>query len=120
MKKAEFKELLDETHRTLCLLTSTKGEEYSRDDDQLANFRRSAAEAGITEWQAWLVFYNKHADAIKTWIRHGNDGPKGKGVSEPIEGRIDDAILYLILLKGLVRSQGKRDEPWLKVTQTKP
>lgn len=97
MTKTEFKEVLDSQHRILCLLTATKGEEYSRDDDQLANFKRSANEAGITPEQAWLVFFNKHADAIKHYIKNG--AVKG---AEPIEGRINDAILYLALFKGLV------------------
>lgn len=107
MKKAEFKELLDEQHRVLCLLTSTKGEEYSRSDDQLGNFKRSAMEAGIAPEQVWLVFYNKHADAIKHYVRKLGifDAKELMKPSEPIEGRIDDAILYLILLKGLLRDR---------------
>lgn len=109
MNKAEFKELLDEQHRILCLLTSTKGEEYARSDDQLANFKRSAEEAGITPEQVWLVFYNKHADAIKSFIAKPPTKWGAVGPSEPIEGRIDDAILYLILLKGLIREDKVSD-----------
>lgn len=96
MDKQRFAALLEETYETLARLTATKGEEYSRDADQLANFRRAAAEAGISAEQAWLVFFNKHIDSIKTWIRGGK-------ITEGIEGRIDDAILYLCLLKALGR-----------------
>lgn len=104
MKKEDFRLMLSETYDRLVDLTLSKGEEYARSDDQLANFKRSAAEAGITPEQVWLVFFNKHVDAIK----HNLAKPRikwsdGSGGSEPLEGRIDDAILYLILLKGLIR-----------------
>lgn len=101
MKKSDFQDLLTATHNTLRALTDTKGEEYAnsgerRDTDQLANFKRLAAEMGITPEQVLNVYLTKHMDGIKSYIR------TGKVLSEPIEGRIDDAILYLILLKGLV------------------
>lgn len=96
MTKTEFQTLQRATFARIEELTATKGEEYSRDADQLANFKRAGAEAGIQSEQAWLVFFNKHIDSIKTWIRGGT-------ITEGIEGRIDDAILYLILLKAITR-----------------
>ena len=48
MDKKQFKELLDNTHKTLVNLTAGKGEEYSRDSDQLANFKRQAEELNAT------------------------------------------------------------------------
>jgi hypothetical protein len=97
MTKAEFRDLLVSTFAAMDKLTATKGEEYAGSDDQLANFHRSGAEAGTRPEQAWLIFFNKHMDAIKHYVRHD------RALSEPIEGRIDDAILYLILLKAMVR-----------------
>ena len=96
MSKTEFQELLAQVCAHMHDLTATKGEEYSRDEDQLANFKRAAVEAGITPQQAWLVFFNKHLDSIKTWVRGGT-------LSESIESRIDDALLYLILLRAIVK-----------------
>lgn len=97
MTKSEFSKLLDATFARVKVLTQTKGEEYSRDENQLANFNRASWEAGISPAQAWLVFFNKHIDSIKYLVKTGKEG------SEPIEGRIDDAILYLILLKGILK-----------------
>lgn len=97
MNKENFIHLLDQTHETLVQLTKTKGEEYSRDSDQLANFKRYAADNRITPQQAWGVLFGKHSDAIQFFIQ------SGKQLSEPIESRIDDAILYLILLKAIIR-----------------
>lgn len=96
ISKIQFKKVIHETYESILRLTETKGEEYSGSDDQLANFKRSANEAGILQEQAWLVFFNKHVDAIKSYVRIG------KEKSEPIESRIDDAILYLLLLRAMV------------------
>lgn len=102
MDKKQFKELLDNTHKTLVNLTAGKGEEYSRDSDQLANFKRQAEELNATPEKILMVYLNKHLDAIKSFVK------TGKVYSEPIEGRIDDAILYLILLKGIVQDDQSR------------
>lgn len=97
MKRTTFIALLNQTHATMAGLTNTKGQEYSRsDDDQLANFKRLAEDVGISPEAVCLVYLTKHLDSIKHHIKH-----PFKALSEPIEGRIDDAILYLILMKGL-------------------
>ena len=102
MNKQEFRCLLDDTHKALVHLTASKGEEYSRDADQLANFKRQAEELNATPEKILMVYLNKHLDAIKSFVK------TGKLYSEPIEGRIDDAILYLILLKGIVLDDRNR------------
>lgn len=102
MDKKQFKDLLDTTHKTLVNLTATKGDEYSRDTDQLANFKRQAEELNATPEKILMVYLNKHLDSIKSFVK------TGKVLSEPIEGRIDDAILYLILLKGIVQDDQSR------------
>lgn len=96
MKKSEFRELLEGVHKKLLDLTETKGEEYSNDDDQLANFKRSAVESGCTKYQVWLIFFNKHMDAIKYFVKN-----KEIKSTEGLIGRIDDAILYLMLLRAM-------------------
>lgn len=97
MKKQRFLALLQDQLAELIKLTKTKGEEYARsEDDQLANFKRQAAELGLDPEKVLAVFLNKHLDAIKSFIK------TGQVLSEPIQGRIDDAILYLILLKAMI------------------
>jgi hypothetical protein len=88
--------ILSKQNQSLIDLTNTKGEEYSRTLDQLANFKRQADELGVGPITILMVYLNKHLDAIKHHARHGIT------LSEPIEGRIDDAILYLTLYKALV------------------
>ena len=105
MNKHQFISFLENTYRSLLELTATKGEEYSRDADQLANFKRQSVELGITPEQVLQVYLNKHLDSIKSFIK------TQRVLSEPIEGRIDDAILYLILLKGLLEDGRNQSTP---------
>lgn len=101
MVKSDFKRLVESTFGNLVQLTNTKGEDYARSDDQLANFKRTAEQLNLTPEAIWMVLFNKHYDAIVSAVR--NSGDANYKPSEPVEGRIDDAILYLLLLKGLLR-----------------
>jgi NADPH-dependent glutamate synthase beta subunit-like oxidoreductase len=51
---------------------------------------------GLSPAQALGVYMKKHLDAIFTFIG------KGRVESEPIEGRIHDAVNYLLLLNKLI------------------
>lgn len=117
MDKKEFKNLLTDVFNIIGKLTETKGEEYAGSSDQLANFRRSAQDAGISAEQAWLVFFNKHADAIKYHIRRPRNAAYYP--SEPIEGRAVDAILYLILFIAIQRDRAEYDSPKEIITGTR-
>ncbi len=77
-------------------LTASKGVEYANSDDQLANFKRLSEKLGLTPEAVNLVYLTKHIDAIESYVKNG------KSNSEPIHGRIEDAILYLILLKSII------------------
>jgi hypothetical protein len=107
MKKVRFQELLKQQHQALLALTATKGEEYANaPDDQLANFRRLGLKLGLPMEKVLMVYLTKHLDSIEHYIKplasgHANN-LTAKALSEPIDGRIDDAILYLILLKAIV------------------
>ena len=102
MRKDEFLQLLEEHHLRMVSLTKGKGEEYSRDANQFANFERGAKDLGILREQVLLVYLSKHMDSIKTIVK-SLEGPRFEVYSEPPESRIDDAILYLLLLKGMFR-----------------
>lgn len=96
MNGSDFRQLLDETSDRLRELTTSKGVEYSNSDDQLANFKRLSQRLGLTPEAVILVYLTKHLDAIDSFVR------TGRVHSEPITGRIDDAILYLVLLKAQI------------------
>ncbi|MEK9630239.1 MAG: hypothetical protein VW076_00015 [Synechococcus sp.] len=78
-------------------LTDTKGREYANSDDQLANFKRLSEQLGLSSEKVIMVYLAKHLDSIHSYVRNPE-----QDLSEPIDGRIDDAILYLILLKASI------------------
>ncbi len=104
MNGIEFEELLATTCNTLFDLTRTKGVEYANDADQLANFKRLAQQLDLHPTAVLFVYLQKHLDSIANYVRLAqHDGSYTS--SEPISGRIDDAILYLVLLKALIECQ---------------
>lgn len=97
MDREAFTRLMAAKHEELLRINQTKGVEYAGEADALDNFKRHAAELGLRPTQVWAVYAAKHWDAIISYVR------RGEVLSdEGIEGRIDDAILYLYLLLGLV------------------
>lgn len=96
MTRDDFIALLENEHREIVAINRTKGHDYAGEEDALSNFKRNAARLGMTPIQVWAIYFYKHLDAIETYVREGGVA------SEPIEGRIRDAILYLYLLRGLV------------------
>lgn len=110
MKAEDFAKSIDELYERLRSLTATKGEEYKRrEDNQFANFERGASENGITREQVLMIYLSKHLDSIRTYVKDRALGQE-KVYAEPISGRIDDAILYLLLLRGMtVENDRARD-----------
>lgn len=102
MKSAEFQALLLEVHQKMVGLTATKGAEYKMaEDNQFANFEKGAKELGMTREQVLMVYLSKHLSSITLFVKEEATGVQRKR-SEPMAGRIDDAILYLILLRGMI------------------
>lgn len=101
MNSEAFARSIDELYERLRALTASKGEEYKRrEDNQFANFERGAASLGLTREQVLMVYLSKHLDSITTYVKDRAAGQE-KQYAEPISGRIDDAILYLLLLRGM-------------------
>lgn len=98
MDRPTFEQRLEASFQRLRDLNSTKGKEYSGDEDVLADFKEVAAAIGITPEQALLTYMTKHWRAINSYVQRG----RVLTASEPIEGRIDDLILYGHLLHGLI------------------
>lgn len=98
---AEYDKLLEETVAKIRELSSKKGGEYAGDEDRLANFRRHGKALGLPMETVWAVYAGKHWDAIQQYIRDKRDGKKRDRL-EPIEGRVDDLIVYCILLKAML------------------
>lgn len=103
---ADYQRVLAATIDAINSLGKLKGGEYAGDLDRLANFRRNGQTLGLPMEVIWAVYYNKHHDAVMQWINDLISG-KARERAEPIEGRIDDMIVYLILLKCMVEERNQ-------------
>jgi len=99
--------LIDKTIQEITKLSKLKGGEYAGDSDRLANFRRNALALGLPMESVWAVYAAKHWDAVMQFVMDLNTG-KTRERLEPISGRIDDLIVYLILFKAIL---DERDTP---------
>ena len=111
MTYTEFQSLFDKNLEEIKALMNRKGNDYTDGRDRLSNFKEQAKRLGMTPYQVWAVYANKHWDAINAFVRNN-----GQLESEPIESRIHDIIVYSFLLLGIVQETtaptvtGIRDE----------
>jgi len=94
----DIDEFLDECLETM----RAKGHDYRQgnDDDLLHNFRTVADTVGVDIMKVWFTYFYKHYSAMATFIKEG-----GQSESEPIEGRIKDQIVYLLLFYRMVQEK---------------
>jgi hypothetical protein len=99
----EFDRVTDEIFHQVLKMRDTKGKEYARSEDRFANFNRLAAELGLKREHVLWVYTAKHLDGIVSYVNNGRAFS-----TERVEGRIVDAITYLLLLAGMVRENDKQ------------
>jgi hypothetical protein len=87
-------------------LFATKNAEYGDSGDILANFRRLAAQQGVPMSTAWFFLAGKHLDSITQYVKDVREN-KSRNRSEPIEGRIDDMVVYSLLLLAIVAEENR-------------
>jgi hypothetical protein len=88
-----------------CLeLLDRKGRSYSGSEDVNLNFKENARRLGMTKFQVWAVYANKHVDSINNAIKSNPELPVDH--SESLEGRVIDMINYGICLLALLE-EGK-------------
>lgn len=87
---AEIDAMLNECIKTL----STKGAEYTGGSpDRLNNFRMVGKDVDVPMEKVWYTYFNKHLRALQSYIKNGCVVKS----NEPIQGRIMDLIVYLLL-----------------------
>jgi hypothetical protein len=97
-----------------CLdVMNTKGQEYSGSEDKFANFKRLAKKYRVPTEEICGIYMTKHMDSIDSFIRERRAGKSvmelEMGLSEPISGRIGDAINYLFILKGIIDEEREEE-----------
>lgn len=77
--------------------------EYARrEENALANFERVAERTGQSREVVILTYLEKHLDGIHAWVQGHRSQREG------VEGRIGDAIVYLVLLRACVAAFGTK------------
>lgn len=111
-------ELMDITFKRAVELRTKKGAEYAGThiDDVLANFRRNGKDAGVSMEVCWRIYAGKHWDAISQYVRDIDNNYFTRERMEPIEGRIDDLIVYLILFQAMIIERMETTNPKVLVT----
>jgi len=107
-----FDHLIDETITSIRNLSTIKGGEYAVvSEDRLSNFRKQAGELGVPMELIWKVYAQKHWDSVSTYVADlvgGRERPR----SEPISGRVDDLLVYLILFKAMCDERAELQEKY--------
>jgi hypothetical protein len=107
MDQKKLYEIFETTFASNLKLMEVKNGEYSGNVDALGNFHRGSQLAGVTPLQCALTYASKHFDAIATYVRDQATGAV-RPRSEKIEGRLDDLIVYAVLMKALI---AEADQP---------
>jgi len=98
---ARFQAVMEAQFRRITDLVALKGGEYAAGTDRLANFRKAAQAEELPMTTIWKIYAGKHWDAIGQYIKDERTGT-ARERAEPISGRIDDMIVYLLLLQAMV------------------
>jgi hypothetical protein len=102
MNHADFTALIEQTISQIHWLSKTKGGEYAGDVDRLENFKRNGRAIDVSPLLIWQVYCTKHIDSINQFVSDVVN-KKQRERSEPLEGRADDIIVYMILFKALYK-----------------
>lgn len=87
-------------------LFTTKNSEYGDKGDILANFRRLAEAQNVPLSTAWFFLAGKHLDSITQYVKDAREN-KIRKRSEPIRDRIDDVVVYSLLLLAIVAEENR-------------
>lgn len=115
MSPQEMYKIVDSTFTEIQRLNSVKSGEYANDTDKLANFKDASMRLGLIPEQVLLTYLDKHYSSICNFVKD-LAASRTRTRSEPIQGRVDDMILYLMLFKALLAerhdlSTAVADEP---------
>lgn len=105
MNNTEFSRLMEDTIKELRDLKDKGQKEYARNDTNVfSNFVRVSQALNIDQKQVLLVFLLKHIDGIISYI----NGYKSQ--RENVRGRINDALVYLFFLRGMIEEEEAVDK----------
>lgn len=115
MTHEEFEKNINEVFTNCKKILIEKGREYQSTQNEghnvFANFQRIGKDLNLNQESVLWVYFSKHRDSIATFIK---DLEKTNSIealeeklTEPINGRILDAINYLLLLDSMIQCRRK-------------
>lgn len=100
MNLKQVADLMDRVFRDEIQKLRAEGQaEYALGANAFGNFERAAASLKMTREQVLIVYLLKHIDGITSYA----NGHKSQ--REDVRGRINDAIVYLFLLRAMVEDE---------------
>lgn len=96
MNRVQMEEVMRNVFNECYRTHQVANREYATNIDALSNFKDCAAESGITPAQNWHTLASKHWRGICSFIRGF------KAQREDVRGRINDLIVYLVLLRAMI------------------
>lgn len=133
MNVNEWKSESDSLLKKCIGIFDSKGAEYHANENVFANIERVSASLGVHPEVVIMTYLQKHYDSICSYVKNESKNaalvaagkePNKIELSEPIEGRIADAINYLLFLNAHIKSNDNKKASIstadVKKTQTKP
>jgi len=111
LKRSEVASLMSEVFVKCSKFREAGQKEYAHEEDNaFRNFEQTGRDINLDRKRVLYIFMKKHLDGIVAAI-NGHVSQR-----EPVEGRICDAIVYLILLAGMFREDGSNPSAQLNQT----
>lgn len=111
MTQRELAESFTRQWEEIMQLRAAGQAEYAHDErNAFANFCRTAEDLELEPEEVLWIFAMKHRDGIAAWIK----GHKSQ--REDVTGRINDLIVYLMILRGMVDARRKEPAPGKSMT----
>ncbi len=109
MTEARRLEKTAEVFSGIVELSKGKSADYASAQDTLLNFKQGANICSVSPFEYWRVLFLKHVQSISNAVV--KDAWNPSTTSEPIEGRVFDAINYLLLFLCLLEdTQAMRED----------
>lgn len=99
MTQDQMKQVMVRVFAECQTLRDAGQKEYAGGEESFGNFNRLAGLLGINRKAVLMVYFTKHFDGIMSYVR-GHRSQR-----EDVRGRINDAIVYLCLLRGMVEEE---------------
>jgi hypothetical protein len=102
MNNQEFENNTELLYQKIKDILNLKGVEYQNNKDVFSNFKDNAERLGLSKYQIWTVYFNKHVGSINNAVKNNPYNPNDINKIENLESRVLDAMAYLFLLHGMI------------------